>query len=174
MNSHSIPTLSAVVAMSDNRVIGRDNQLPWHLPADLQHFKAITTGHPILMGRKTYESIGKPLPNRTNLILTRDQAFIVPGAIVIGSLEAALEECNKLAAPELFVIGGAQIYAQLLPRINRIYLTLVHATIQGDTYFPALSSDDWEELSREHHEPDAKNAYAYSFILFQRRLAINN
>jgi len=172
MTSQKRPPLSAIVAMSENRVIGHHNQLPWHLPADLKHFKTITTGHPILMGRKTYESIGKPLPHRSNLILTHEATFKAPGAIVVHSLEAAFLKAHQLAATELFVIGGAQIYQQLLPAIQQIYLTLIHSRFEGDTYFPELAINEWDEIEREDHAPDDKNKYAYSFITLKRRLAI--
>jgi dihydrofolate reductase len=163
-------TISAIVAHAENRVIGKDNKMPWHLPADLKHFKEITTGHPILMGRKTFESIGKPLPNRTNLILTRDTLFIAPeGTIVVHSLEAALQEVRKIAASQLFIIGGAQLYEQFLPNIQKLYLTLIHHPFEGDTFFPKLNEAEWETIAEEHHESDEKNAFAYHFKTLQRR-----
>lgn len=158
------PTLSAIVAMAENRVIGKNNQLPWHLPADLKHFKAITTGNPILMGRKTYESIGKPLPNRTNIIITRDTNFTAPGCFVVNSIEKAITLASEQGSKEIFIIGGAEVYRQLLPHIERIYLTLVHSNIDGDTYFPELDPNVWHELNRETHAADEANGYAYSFI----------
>src|SRR6188472_2703937 len=123
MDTLNKPILSAIVAMAENRVIGKNNQLPWHLPADLKHFKTITTGHPILMGRKTHESIGKPLPNRQNIILTRDSNYVAAGCTVVTSVKAALQ---KAESPEVFIIGGAEIYRQLLPQVQRLYLTIVH------------------------------------------------
>src|SRR5437868_6783924 len=119
------PIISAIVAMAENRVIGKNNQLPWRMPADLQHFKAITTGHPILMGRKTYESIGRPLPNRTNIIMTRDATYTAAGCEVVTSIDEALQRANDLHSHEIFIIGGAEIYHQLMPRIQRLYLTII-------------------------------------------------
>lgn len=174
MSKNSI-TISAIVAHAENRVIGKDNKMPWHLPADLKHFKDITTGHPILMGRKTFESIGKALPNRTNIILTRDAFFAAPpGTVVVHSLEAALDEVKKIAASELFIIGGAQLYEQFLPIIQKLYLTTIHQTFEGDTFFPKLNETEWETMAEEHHEADEKNAYGYSFKTLSRRLAVDN
>lgn len=160
-----MPTLSAIVAMSENRVIGINNQLPWRLPADLNHFKTITTGHPIIMGRKTYESIGRPLPNRTNIILTRDHQFNATGCLVAHSLADAIQHAND--SEEIFIIGGAEIYKQCLVDVSRIYLTIVHNQFEGDAYFPALG-DEWREVSRETHEADEKNGYGYSFVRLER------
>jgi dihydrofolate reductase len=159
--------ISAIVAMAENRVIGKDNQLPWRLPADLKHFKALTTGHPILMGRKTYQSIGRPLPNRTNLILTRDPLFQVNGCITVASVEAALQSLRS--SDESFVIGGAEVYRLLMPYVTRIYLTIVHQTIAGDTTFPDLDDAAWKEVAREDHHADAENAYAYSFVTLVKK-----
>lgn len=161
------PTLSAIVAMASNRVIGNRNKLPWHLPADLKHFKAITTGHTIVMGRKTYESIGRPLPNRTNIILTRDANYHVAGCEISTDIEKTLQAHH--AEPEVFIIGGAEIYKQLLPRITRIYLTLVHHDVVGDAYFPELNKQEWQETAREDHAADAENKYEYSFITLQKK-----
>ena len=158
--------ISAIAAMADNRIIGKNNQLPWHLPADLKHFKALTTGHPILMGRKTFESIGRPLPNRVNIILTRNPNYTATGCIIVTSIEAALNAHN-----ELFVIGGADVYRECLPHVQHLYLTIVHHHFDGDTYFPELNMHEWQESSRIRHEPDAENAYAYSFITLQRLIA---
>ncbi|WP_119278071.1 dihydrofolate reductase [Calidithermus roseus] len=165
--------LSLVVAMAENRVIGRDNTLPWRLPNDLKRFRRLTMGHPVIMGRKTYESIGKPLPGRTNIVVTRTPGYSAPGCMVVGSLEAALRVAE--AAPhdparprETFVIGGAELYAQALPLADRIHLTLVHAEVAGDTFFPAFDQSVWREVSRERHEPDDQHAYAYSFVTLER------
>lgn len=160
--------LSAIVAMAENRVIGKDNKLPWHLPADLKHFKYLTIGHPILMGRKTYESIGKPLPERDNIILTHDATYCAPGCVVVTNIDEALESATSETNDEVFIIGGAQIYRELLPRIERIYLTIVHADFAGDAFFPELNPEMWQEKNREKHLPDEKNAYAYSFITLER------
>jgi dihydrofolate reductase len=163
------PILSAIVAMAENRIIGKNNQLPWHLPADLKHFKTITTGHPILMGRKTHESIGKPLPNRLNIILTRDPNYQSAGCTVVTSVESALKEAARHDENELFIIGGAEIYKQLLPQIQRLYLTIVHHQLEGDASFPALNTEEWKEISREKHEADDANAFAYSFVTLDRK-----
>ncbi len=163
--------ISAIAAMSDNRVIGRENQLPWRLPADLQHFKALTTGHPVLMGRKTYESIGKPLPNRTNIILSRQPHFQVPGCIVVTSFDEALKKISSEhpeKKEELFIIGGADIYRQLLPYTHRLYLTIVHHHFEGDAYFPEIDSSQWKEIEHIHHAANQENAFAYSFIVLTR------
>jgi dihydrofolate reductase len=169
MNATSSPILSAIAAMAENRVIGKNNQLPWHLPADLQHFKLLTSGHPILMGRKTYQSIGKPLPNRTNIIMTRDPHWQAPaGCVVVTSPEQALQQAAALPAKEIFIIGGAEIYHQLLPITQRIYLTIVHHTFAGDAYFPVLDTTAWQETNRTRHTADEKNAYDYSFLTLER------
>lgn len=158
------PILSAIAAMSENRVIGIENQLPWHLPADLKHFKTLTTGHPILMGRKTYESIGRPLPNRTNIIITRNADFTAPGCVVVTSIEDAITRAAEENAQEIFIIGGAEVYKQLLPHVQRIYLTIVHEQFAGDAFFPELDLKEWKEVERETHAADENNAYSYSFI----------
>ncbi len=166
MSKTNSPRLSAILAMSENRVIGKNNQLPWHLPADLKHFKTITTGHPIIMGRKTYESIGKPLPNRTNIIMTRQKGFDAPGCIVVRSLAEAMLQIGE--TEEIFIIGGAEIYHQTLSAIQRIYLTIIHHTFDGDAYFPELNRKEWREIKSEQHEADEKNLYAYSFVILER------
>lgn len=161
------PMLSAVIAMAENRVIGKNNQLPWRLPADLKHFKAITIGHAVLMGRKTYESIGKPLPQRTNIVLTRNPRFVAPGCLVVTSSEEAIQYA-KSENKEIFIIGGAEIYQQLLPEIQRIHLTLIHHHFAGDTYFPELNPHEWQEVENISHASDQENAYAYSFLTLER------
>jgi len=167
--TNSQPTsISAIVAMSENRVIGNGNHLPWHLPADLKHFKTLTTGHPILMGRKTYESIGRPLPNRTNIIMTRNTLFQAPGCMVVTSIDEALIHANDVGSNEIFVIGGAEIYKQLLSKITRIYMTVVHAKLDGDAFFPELNFSEWNEVEKLKHEADAENEYAYSFIMLEK------
>jgi dihydrofolate reductase len=156
-----------VVAVSENDVIGRANQLPWRLPADLKHFKNLTMGHHILMGRKTYASIGKALPGRTSWILSRSSDFAPPDGNVVRSLREA--QLGARGEAPLMVIGGAEIYRVCLPHAARIHLTLVHAKIpDGDTFFSAWRDSQWFESSRERHEADDKNAYAYSFITLDR------
>ena len=158
--------ISIVVAMASNGVIGRDNELPWHLPADLQHFKKTTMGKPILMGRKTWESIGRPLPGRTNIVITRDTAYRAEGCVVVNSIDAALEASS--GQDEVMVIGGAEFYRQVLPLADTIYLTRIHATISGDTCFPELNVADWREVERSDHAADEKNPHDYSFIRLDR------
>jgi dihydrofolate reductase len=159
--------VSLVVAMSENGVIGRDNALPWHLPADLAYFKTLTMGKPLIMGRKTYESIGRPLPGRRNIVLTRDAGFQAPGCDVCGSLERALELAAE--ADEVMVIGGSALYQSALGLADRIYLTEVHADIDGDTWFPELDRSRWQEVGRERHHADERNAMDYSFVTLERR-----
>ena len=158
--------LSLVVAMAANGVIGRDNRLPWHLPADLKHFKQLTTGKPILMGRKTWESIGRPLPERTNIVITRDTDYTAADCVVVHSVDAALRAAEH--HDEVMIIGGSELYRQLLPQVSTIYLTRVHADIEGDAFFPELDYGEWREVERVDCEPDEKNAYPYSFITLER------
>jgi len=158
--------ISAIVAMSENRVIGFENRLPWHLPADLQYFKQVTQGKPILMGRKTHESIGRPLPNRENIILTRDKTFHAPGCTIVHSIESAL--ANLPNQSELIVIGGAELYRQTLPLIQRLYLTIIHQAFAGDAFFPEIDKAEWKEIKREDYLRDEKNAYDYSFLVLER------
>jgi dihydrofolate reductase len=158
--------ISIIVAMADNRVIGHDNRLPWHLPADLKHFKATTMGKPIIMGRKTWESIGRPLPGRTNIVVTRDPRYTADGCVVVHSVDAALQACS--ADEEVMVIGGAEFYRQVLPRASTLYLTLVHDAFEGDAFFPELDSHEWREVEREDFDADADNPHAYSFIRLER------
>ncbi len=157
--------VSIVVAISQNHAIGKDNKLLWYLPKDLKHFKEITTGHTIIMGRKTYESVGKPLPNRRNIIITR-QPIKIEGCEVVNSVEAALALCKDEA--EVFIVGGAEIYRQALHLTDRIYLTIIHENFEGDTYFPEINADLWKETERQDHEPDEKNLLPYSFITLER------
>lgn len=157
--------VSIVVAISENYAIGKDNKLLWHLPNDLKHFKEITSGHTVIMGRKTYDSVGKPLPNRRNIIITR-QEITINGCEVVNSIEAALSLCKDEA--EVFIVGGAGIYKQSMKLTDRIYLTIVHQKFEADTYFPEISKADWIEISHEDHQPDQKNNLSYSFITFER------
>lgn len=168
--NHLRPTLSAILAMSENHVIGKENQLPWHMPADMRHFREITSGHIVLMGRKTYESIGKPLPNRTNIVLTRHPQYQAPGCTIVPSIIEALKfvETHSQEKQEIFVIGGAEIYHLLLPYCNRIYLTLIHHHFDGDVYFPVIEPRDWDETKRIDYAADPENPYPYSFIWLER------
>ena len=158
--------ISIVVAMAANRVIGNNNQLPWHLPADLKHFKQTTMGKPILMGRKTWESIGRPLPGRTNIVITRDENYAAPGCLVVHSVEAAMQAAEQ--QDEVMVIGGAEFYNQVLPRTDTIYLTRIHQDFEGDTFFPELDEAEWQEVERVDCDADDRNPYAYSFIRLNR------
>jgi dihydrofolate reductase len=157
--------LTAVVAASDNDVIGRDNALPWHLPADLAYFKRVTMGKPMLMGRKTFESIGRPLPGRRNLVLSR-RGFSAPGVETVATVE---EACERVAgAPELMVIGGAEVFRLAMPRLDFLHLTRVHTRVEGDVFLPPLVAGEWREVRREEHPADDRNAIAMSFIEMQR------
>jgi dihydrofolate reductase len=158
--------LELVVAAAENDVIGRGNRLPWHLPSDLKHFKTLTTGKPVLMGRKTFESIGRPLPNRSNLVMSRGALFAPPGCTPVGSVEEARAAAG---AASLMIIGGAEIYRLCLPSAERIHLTLVHTEIpDGDTFFAAWRCPEWREIHREHHAADERNPLAHSFITLVR------
>ena len=163
----SKPVVSQVVAMARDGVIGLDNSMPWHLPDDLKRFKALTMGKPMLMGRKTFEAIGKPLPGRTSLVLTRDLAWQAAGVTVVHSVDEALKLAG--AAPELCVVGGAEIYKLTLPATDRIYLTRIHASIAGDTVFPALDTSQWRETERVEHPADDRHAYSMTFSTLERR-----
>ncbi len=156
----------AILAMSENRVIGCHNKLPWHMPADLQHFKSLTLDKPILMGRKTFESIGRPLPGRCNIVITRDPGFQAPGCVVVNSIEGALDAASY--SNDIFIIGGALLFEHMLPRTQRIFMTVIHHEFEGDAFFPELNMTDWQEQSRERHQADEKNPYAYSFITLDK------
>ncbi len=164
--------IALICAMARNRVIGHHNALPWRLPADLKHFRELTTGHPLLMGRKTFESLGRPLPNRTNIVLTSQHDFAPPGALVAHSLEQALALATAHVAPakpEIFVIGGENLYAQMLPHADRLYLTEVAAAPEGDAWFPPFDQEAWQELEQRAHPADDKNTYACVFRLLERK-----
>lgn len=166
-----MPLVSLVVAAAANGVIGRDNAMPWHLPEDLAHFKRLTLGHPVVMGRRTYESIlatlGKPLPGRTNIVVTRQPGFAAPGCTVVGSLEAALDAAR--GAEEVFVIGGAEIYRLALARADRVYLTRIDAAFEGDATFPALDTVKWRETARENHPATGGRSFGFAFVRYERR-----
>jgi dihydrofolate reductase len=158
--------IAIIVATDNNRLIGKDNDLPWKLSADLKYFKQVTMGKPLIMGRKTHESIGRPLPGRKNIIITRDQTFNADGCVVVNSIEAALAECSD--AEEVMVMGGASLYEQFLPKADKLYLTKVDAELTGDTWFPEWQLTQWTELQREDHQADEKNEFDYSFIVYER------
>lgn len=159
--------VSLIAAVAENGVIGRNNALPWRLPADLKHFRHLTVGHPIIMGRRNYESIGRPLPDRTNIVLTRQAGYRAPDTTVVHSLDQAFAAAGN--AREVFVIGGAEIYAMAFGRADRLYLTEVHAKVDGDTHFPAFNPTEWREVARERHEADEKHEHAYSFVTLERQ-----
>jgi dihydrofolate reductase len=161
----SIVTL--VVAAAENGVIGRDNALPWHLPDDLKHFKQVTLGKPVVMGRKTFESIGKPLPGRQNIVVTHDANYQHPGVTVVRSPEAALTAAG--AAPEIMVIGGAALFRDLLPRATRVHLTRVHSSVDGDVRWPGLELHEWRRVECEAHAADERHAFAMTFELWEKR-----
>jgi dihydrofolate reductase len=159
------PLIVLIAALADNGVIGRDGALPWRLPEDLKRFRRLTMGQTLLMGRKTFESLGKPLDGRDNWVLTRDPAFAPPGVRVFHSLADALH-----AAPAtLYIIGGAELYAQTLPSAHRLELTRVHAAVEGDARFPDFDAAAWREAGREDHAADARHAFPYSFVTLERR-----
>jgi len=164
--------ISLVWAMAQNRVIGRNNQLPWYLPEDLKYFKRITLGKPVIMGRKTFDSIGKPLPGRTNIVVTRNRDWSFEGVRIVDSLEAARELCENLAivdgTEEAMIIGGAEIYRQAMPLADRLYLTEVHADVEGDATFPEFDRSQWQEIAREDFEASGPNPYNYSFIILEK------
>lgn len=161
-------TISAIVATAKNNVIGKENNIPWYLPADLKYFKKRTLHHHIIMGRKTYQSIGRPLPKRTNIILTRDPFFIASNCIIKTSIEAALKVADDNGEEEAFIIGGGVIYELSQPYWDRVYLTEVDLEVEGDVFFPALKAEEWKLISSERHEPDEKNEFAYTFKVFDR------
>lgn len=158
------PILCVIAAMARNRVIGIHNTLPWRLPEDLKHFKALTMGHHIVMGRKTYESIGKPLPGRTTVIVTRDPSYQVEGCVTATSINAAITACGDDA--EIFFVGGAELYAQVLPRADRLYLTEIQADYEGDAWFPEFDRSTWKETDRQAHVNDS--GLAYHFVTYAR------
>jgi dihydrofolate reductase len=157
--------VSQIAAMSENHVIGNDNKLLWHLPNDLKHFKNTTSGHTVIMGRKTFDSVGKPLPKRRNIVITR-QPITIEGCEVVDSVEAALALCKD--EDEVFIVGGGEIYKLALPLTDRIYLTIIHKAFEGDSHFPEIDEKMWKVASREDHQPDDKNPLPYSFITYER------
>ncbi len=158
--------LSLIVAMASNRAIGLNNQIPWHLSADLKKFKQITMGSPILMGRKTYESIGRPLPGRTNIIISRNSSYKQDGCLVYDDIDKAIASCQQYN--EIFVIGGATFYQAMLPKADIIYLTQIHKEFKGDTFFPSINEQEWKEVVREDINYDQTVDFTYSFIKLER------
>ena len=162
--------ISAIVATDINNVIGKDNDIPWRLPADLKYFKRRTLNHHIIMGRKTFESIGRPLPKRTNIIVTRNPFYIASNCLVTSSIQEALQIAKDNGEEEVFIIGGGEIYRQSIAFCNRVYLTYVDTIIEnGEVFFPELPTEEWEEVSSETHQPDEKNEFTYTFKVLERR-----
>jgi len=160
--------LKILVAFDENRVIGKNNALIWHLPADLKRFKALTTGHVIIMGRKTFESIGKPLPNRTTIVISRQADLHIDGVIIAHSVEEAILKGKSITRDDIFIVGGAEIYALSLPLADQILVTQLHDIFEGDAYFPEISLDTWEVIEQERGVTDEKNAYQYSYLTYSR------
>lgn len=157
--------ISMIAAMASNRIIGKDNQMPWHLPADFVWFKRCTMGKPVVMGRKTYQSIGRPLPGRQNIVISRDASLVIDGVDVVTSIDAALDKAG--VADEVMIIGGGSIYTECLPRAGKLYITLIDADLDGDTQFPAWGAE-WQETHREHYDADEKNQYDMDFVILER------
>ena len=160
------PRISLIVAMAKNRIIGINNTLPWHLPADLKHFKMLTMGHHIVMGRKTYESIGKPLPGRTSVVITRNRELKIEGCVMSGSLPEAIAACR--GDEEIFIVGGAEIFEQALPLADMLYVTEIQQDIAGDTYFPMFDKNRWREVAREQHRQEIPQPLEYHFVTYQK------
>ncbi|WAG06867.1 type 3 dihydrofolate reductase [Aeromonas jandaei] len=161
--------ISMIAAMAHDRVIGKDNQMPWHMPADLAHFKRVTLGKPVLMGRKTFESIGRPLPGRRNLVISRNPDYQAEGIEVVGSVEGALALLADNEVAEVMVIGGGHLYAELLPKADCLYLTRIELEVEGDTRFPAFADEQWQCVEREVHQADEKNPHPYRFETWLRK-----
>ncbi len=159
--------ITIVVAMGLNNEIGTDNQLLWHLPKDLKHFKEITSGHPVIMGRKTYESIGKPLPNRTNIVVSRKNDWFEEGILIVGSIKEAVKFAKKVDE-EIFIIGGGNIYEQTIDLADKLEITLVKTHLHADTFFPKIDTKLWKKTSETYHEKDEKNNYDFCFQTFER------
>ncbi len=159
--------IALIVAMDKNRVIGVGGGLPWRLPDDMRFFRKMTLGKPVIMGRKTYQSIGKPLKGRTNIIMTHRAGFTAEGCVIVHSIDEAIAAAGTV--DEIMVIGGATIYEQFLPMTDKIYLTEVDAEVRGDTWFADISAENWQEISRTHHAADEKHAYSFDFVILTRQ-----
>ena len=160
-----MPIISLIAAMAKNRIIGKDNQMPWHLPADLGHFKAVTLGKPIIMGRKTYESIGRPLPGRLNIVISTNKKYVLEGCETVSSLDQALALVNNVE--EVMIIGGGFLYTQTLSQADKLYLTFIDLEVNGDTQFPDFNALNIKEVKRESHQKDEKNPYDYVFVDYE-------
>jgi dihydrofolate reductase len=164
-------TISLIAALTKNRVIGINNDLPWHLPDDMKYFTQTTKGHHVIMGRKNYDSIPdkyKPLSNRTNIVVTRQKNFNASGCIVVNSIDESLQIAKANNETEAFIIGGAEIYNQGLSQANKLYLTEIQTTLEGDTFFPEFNKNQWKEVSRTHHLADERHKFAFDFVVFER------
>lgn len=163
--------ISIIVAVAENNVIGKDNSLIWHLPADMKYFKEKTTSHCVITGRKNYESIPekfRPLPNRTNIVITRQKNYSAPGAIVVGSFEEAIDKAKQTGDPEIFIIGGAEIFKQSMQLADKLYLTKIHHYFVGDVYFPVINHGDWKEIHQQKGIVDEKNKYEHDFFTYEK------
>lgn len=163
--------ISAIAALTQNKVIGKNNDLPWKLPDDMKFFMQTTKGHHVIMGRKNYDSLKgkfKPLPDRTNIVITRQQNYSAPGCVVLNAVEPGLKLAKKNGEQECFIIGGAEIYKLAMPYTNRLYLTEIQANINGDTFFPDFNKSDWKESFRKHHPADERHAYAFDFVVYDK------
>ena len=163
--------ISLIAALTENRVIGKNNDLPWHLPDDMKYFMQTTKGHHVIMGRKNYDSIPekfRPLPNRTNIVVTRQKNFTAPDCTIVYAIETGLEVAKLAGETEVFIIGGSEIYNQGFPLANRLYLTEIRARIEGDTYFPEFNKNQWKEVSRTHHLSDERHKFPFDFVVFER------
>lgn len=166
--------ISLIAALTENRVIGKSNDLPWHLPDDMKYFMQTTLGHHVIMGRKNYESIPakfRPLANRTNIVVTRQDEYEAPGCIVVNSISAGIDIAIDNHEPEVFIIGGAEIYAQSLAFANRLYLTEIQTSLEGDAFFPSINAYEWNEVSRKPHPADARHAYSFDFVIYDKKPA---
>lgn len=161
--------ISLIAAVAKNNVLGKDNKIPWHLPADMAYFKKITAGHHIVMGSNTFESIGRPLPNRTNIVMAKDKNYKAPGCVVVNSLEEAINYAKKNGVKELMICGGEQIYRQFLPLADRIYLTKIKAVFEGDKFFPEVDSKTWKLTKSDNNSPDEENKYEYDFCVYEKK-----
>lgn len=158
--------ISLIAAMANDHSIGKENRMPWHLPADLKHFKKITLNKPVIMGRRTFESLGKALPERTNIVVTQQEDFIAPNCVIVHSLHDAIKAAGH--ADEIMIIGGGQLYQEAIKIADRMYLTFIDLNTQGDTFFPKWDERQWQEISREAHQKDALNLYDYAFVVLER------
>lgn len=164
--------VSLIAALAENRTIGKNNDLPWHLPDDMKFFMETTKDHHVIMGRKNYDSIPqkfRPLPKRTNIVVTRQKDFQAPGCVVVNSITEGLALAKKNNEPEVFIIGGADIYKQSMPEADRLYLTEIKATIEGDTFFPEFDKKNWKETMRQSHAADERHVYAFDFVIYERK-----